>query len=41
MIYSEIQDDNTYNSTMDIDGLLDVNMNGFKESFADIIVYIL
>lgn len=41
VIYSQNQWDDTYNSTMDIDGLLNVKMNWFKEWFADIIVYIL
>lgn len=33
--------DDVYNSEMNIDGLLDVNMNWFKDGFADIVVYIL
>ena len=33
--------DNTYNSSMDVDWLVNVDMNWFKDWFADIVVYIL
>ena len=41
VIESRVQDDETYNSKMSVNGLLDVNLNWFKEWFADFVVYIL
>lgn len=41
VINSQIKEDETYSSEMDINGLLHVDLNGFKEGFADLIVYIL
>lgn len=41
VINSQVKEDDTYSSEMNIHGLLDINLDGFKEGFADIIVYIL
>lgn len=41
VLTSQVQEDEKYNSEMSISGLLDVNLNWFKDWFADIIVYIL
>ena len=38
---SKMNVDETYNSSMKIDGLLDIWMNWFQEWFADIVVYLL